>query len=301
MNWLAAHATELFRWYLRKFPLRDGKTFFYDRLHARLAPRERLVIAALAPGFRMQLDLQDPVQRKIYFYGDYDERYEARMVQRVLDPGEVFWDIGANIGYFTLLAASVLGNTGQVVAFEPGSAAYRCLQENIALNPYRHITSLQLAVTDQAGEAVLYQAGELADGGASLYGSGSEPVQETVKAITLDDLGREMALRPPDFLKIDVEGAELSVLRGAAGLIAAARPLILLEMKETTLAAAGASKAQIQDFLKSYGYLAAFPHRRRWYSAPEVTRAPSRNILWFAPSVHAHRAKAARLPVSGSF
>ena len=56
----------------------------------------------------MRLDLRDAVQRRMYFYGDYDERYEAQMIRRLLDKGEIFWDIGANIGYFSLLAAAVL-------------------------------------------------------------------------------------------------------------------------------------------------------------------------------------------------
>lgn len=293
---------ELFRGYLRSFPLRDGKAFCYRALNQRLAPPERFVVARLKPGFRMKLDLQDQVQRQIYFYGDYDERYEADMVRRLVDPGESFWDIGANIGYFSLLAATALQNTGQVVAFEPGNAAHARLTENIALNPYRNILPQKLAVSDQNGEAILYLAGDSADGGATLYGSSPErTIQEPVQKISLDEFGGQTELKAPDFLKIDVEGAELLVLRGAAGLLAQARPLVLLEMKEATLAAAGTGKGEIQEFLWQYGYRAAYPQRRRWYLAPEVEAVKSRNILWFNPAVAAHRQKMARLPLLGTY
>ena len=120
MNRFSSLSRSILRWYLRKFPLRDGKTFLYQRLSPRLTPPEPFVTAALDAGFSMKLDLRDEVQRRMYFYGDYDERYEAKMIRRLLDKGEIFWDIGANIGYFSLLAAATLQQSGQVIAFEPG-------------------------------------------------------------------------------------------------------------------------------------------------------------------------------------
>jgi hypothetical protein len=101
----------------------------------------------------------------------------------------------------------------------------------------------------------------------------------------------------PDFIKIDVEGAELLVLRGAEEILAAARPLLFLEMKEAALAAAGTTKEEIQVLLRQYGYRAAYPHRRKWYLAEEVTAVRSRNVLWFQPDASRHRHKTARLPL----
>lgn len=164
MNWFSSTSRDILRWYLRKFPLRDGKTFFYQRFSPRLTPPERFVTAALDAGFSMKLDFRDAVQRCMYFYGDYDERYEAKMIRRLLDKGEIFWDIGANIGYTSLLAAATLQHTGRVIAFEPGQVAYARLLDNIALNPFRNITTFNLAVTDREEEAALYLAAETADG-----------------------------------------------------------------------------------------------------------------------------------------
>jgi FkbM family methyltransferase len=298
MNWFSSTSREILRWYLRKFPLRDGKNFFYQRLSPGLTPAERFVTAVLDAGFSMKLDLQDAVQRRMYFYGDYDERYEAKMIRRLLDKGEIFWDIGANIGYFSLLAAATLQQSGQVIAFEPGRVAYARLMDNIALNPFGNITAFNLAVTDREGEAALYLAAETADGCASLYGAGPEvTAQESCRTVSLDGFAPSHALPGPDFIKIDVEGAELFVLRGAREMLAVSRPLLLVEMKAETLAASGTDKHEIQELLAGYGYVASYPYRRKWYRARDVSDVKSRNLLWFDPAVKAHREKTARLPI----
>jgi FkbM family methyltransferase len=289
---------EILRYYLRKFPLRDGKSFVYDRLSGPLTPEERFAAVDLDAGFRMRLDLQDPVQRRMYFYGDYDERYEARMIRKLLERGEVFWDVGANIGYFTLLAAATLQHTGQVQAFEPGREAYTRLQENIALNPYRNISTHNLAVTDREGAATLYLPTETADGRASLYAvDGQSDRTQTCRTVSLDALAGSQGLARPDFIKIDVEGAELLALRGAARILEESRPLLLVELKGGTLAAAGTGKHEIQELLSGYGYLAAFAHRRRWYLTRDVREAKGRNLLWFTPAAASHREKTARLGI----
>jgi FkbM family methyltransferase len=298
MNWFSFTIRDILRWYLRKFPLRDGKTFFYQRLSPRLTPPERFVTAAMDAGFSMRLDLQDAVQRRMYYYGDYDERYEAKMIRRLLDKGEVFWDIGANIGYFSLLAAAALQHSGRVIAFEPGQVSYARLLDNIGLNPFKNITTFNLAVTDREGEAALYSAAGTADGCASLYGAGPEvTAREICRTVSLDGFAPSHALPGPDFIKIDVEGAELFVLRGAREILAASRPLVLVELKSETLAASGTDKHEIQELLAAYGYVPSFPYRRKWYRARDVSEVKSRNLLWFDPAVRAHREKTARLPI----
>ncbi len=288
----------LFRWYLSKFPLRDGKAYLYARLHAGLKPPERYAVVRLDQGFRMNLDLQDPEQLKVYFYGHYHERYEADLVRRLLNDDDVFWDVGANVGYFTLVAATALANRGQIAAFEPGKNAYQRLTENVSLNPYRNIQTFDVAVSDREGEAVLHVAGDIADSSASLYPAGQTQVRhEVCRTVSLDHFRRVQGGHPPDLIKLDVEGAELAVLQGARGLISATPPLLLVEMEEKNLRAAGASKAAIQAFLKDYGYRAAHLRKGRWYATADLAGVKGRNIFWFNPDLEAHRRKAARLPV----
>jgi len=301
-SWLTAVGRNLCRWYLSKFPLRDGKAYFYERLHAVLKPADRYAVVRLDKGFRMKLDLADPEQLKVYFYGHYHERYEADLVQRLLEEDDVFWDVGANVGYFTLVAATALKNRGQIVAFEPGKNAYARLTENLALNAYRNIKTFPVAVTDREGEAVLHLLGDIADSSANLYQAGqAQAGQEVCRTVGLDHLRREEGLRPPDLIKLDAEGAELTVLQGAQGIISHTPPLLLMEMEEKNLLAAGASKAAVAQFLTGCGYRGAHLSKGRWCAAADLEGVKGRNIFWFNPDVLAHRQKAVRLPVQGKY
>ena len=299
-SWPKSGLRGLFRWYLSKFPLRDGKAFFYERLHAGLTPADRYAVVRLDKGFRMKLDLADPEQLKVYFYGHYHERYEADLVQRLLSGDDVFWDVGANVGYFTLVAATALNHRGRIVAFEPGKNAYARLTENLALNPWRNIQAYPVAVTDREGEAVLHLAGDIADSSASLYPAAQALAgQEICRTVALDQVLRSEGLRPPDLIKLDAEGAELAVLQGAPRLLADSPPLWLMEMEEKNLRAAGTSKATVAQCLTGYGYRAAHLAKGRWHATADLAAVKGRNIFWFNPTVPAHRQKAARLPVHG--
>lgn len=293
-------AREALRWYLGRFPWRDGKAFFYRRLHAKLAPPYGWVTVPLARGFTLRLDLADPEQRRLYFFGDYDERREADLITRVLAPGEIFWDVGANLGYFTLLAAACLKNTGQVVAFEPGQAAYAQLTANLALNPFTNILTCPVAVTDREGEAVLHSTPGLADGRANLFQPGAGQTEtEPVRTVTLDGWRSQEHQAPPDFIKLDVEGAEPATLTGAQATLAAGEPLLLVEMKEAVFQSLGTDRTAIQDFLRPQGYRPAGLVRGRWRLHRDVREIVSRNVLWLKPDLPRHRHKAARVPLEG--
>ncbi len=244
----------------------------------------------------MELDLLDPEQRKVYFFGHYHERYEAALVAGVLEPGEVFWDVGANIGYFSLVAAAAVGERGEVAAFEPGAAALARLRENVSLNSFPQVRIYHLAMADVDGEAVLYRTGGIADSSASLYpAAAGGAAGETCTTVTLDGLLKKEDLRPPDFVKLDVEGAELAALRGGAQILADFQPLLLVEMEEKNLQAAGASKAAIQTFLQGYGYRVAHLRKGRWRPLDDVNDTRGRNIFWFNPEIPKHREKAGRV------
>jgi FkbM family methyltransferase len=298
--WPKSALRGLFRWYLSKFPLRDGKAYFYARLHAGLAPADRYAVVRLDKGFRMQLDLADPEQLKVYFYGHYHERYEADLVQRLLSGDDVFWDVGANVGYFTLVAATALNHRGRIIAFEPGKNAYARLTENLALNPWRNIQVYPVAVTDREGEAVLHLAGDIADSSANLYqAAAAQAGSEVCRTVSLDHMLKEENFARPVLIKLDAEGAELAVLKGAHRLITDSPPLWLMEMEEKNLRAAGASKAAVAEFLTGCGYRAAHLSKGRWYATTDPAAVKGRNIFWFNPTIPVHRQKAARLPVEG--
>ena len=120
-------------------------------------------------------------------------------------------------------------------------------------------------------------------------------VGQQCRTVSLDHFRRERGLAPPHFLKVDVEGAELAVLRGAQEILATAAPLILLEMKESTLAAAGTDRQELHRLLQGFGYRPAFLRRGRWRRTDDLSQVKSRNILWFQEASDLHRHKAGRV------
>jgi FkbM family methyltransferase len=279
--WQTALRTFL-RLYLSRFPLRNGKGLLYDAFNEKLLPSQRFVIVAIRHDFRLNLDLSEPAQRKIYYFGDYDERHEISLIRRTLLPGDVFWDIGANIGFYTLTASTLVGPQGHVVAFEPAAHSWQSLTANLNLNPSANVQPVQTALSDRAGRAVLYRRADFADGGASLisradYHGDSEEVATT----TLDQFLAQSGSLPPTFMKIDVEGLEGNVLNGAQKILHSEQaPLILIEMNDPD---------RIGAILMAAGYHGAYLHRRRWYPAQSLAEVKSRNMLWFRPDSLLHR------------
>jgi len=270
------------RLYLSRFPLRNGKGRVYDALNEKLLPSERFITIPLHHGFRLKLDLSEPAQRKIYFFGDYDERHEITLLRRILLPGDIFWDVGANIGFYTLTASTLVGPEGRVVAFEPAAYAYESLSTNLSLNACANVQPVQIALSDYPGQAVLHRRADCADGGASLilradYHADTEEVTTT----TLDLFLAQSGSPPPTFIKIDVEGLEGNVLSGGQNILQGEQPpLILIEMNDPD---------SIGAILTAAGYQGAYLHRRRWYPARNPAQVKSRNMLWFRTDSRLHR------------
>ena len=193
------------------------------------------------------------------FFGDiigchihYSGWYELPVVRAVvpfLGPDTVFVDVGANIGQYTLLASPFVR---QVIAFEPNPATYALLEGNVRRNRLRNVSLYQAAVSSSDGEAFIFDSDPGNHGGASMQGA------EGGKRITtraLDSVLDERACKEGRlFLKVDVEGAELDVLRGAAPLIEMCKPTILVEVLETNQNRFGRTGADILDALRDHGY-----------------------------------------------
>lgn len=272
---------EIIRLYLKSFPLRDGKMFIYHLFNKSLAPSQGSLEVEMRPGFKMKLDLNENSQRMMYFFGNYDERHEITMLQRVLGPGDIFWDVGANVGFYTLMASRLVGNAGLVIAFEPGTDSWRALMDNLNLNRTTNVLPFKMAVSDDYGWVTLYSQEDLADGGASIIPRPGQPFREEVcPAINLDRFHRDLGRKAPTFIKIDVEGAEERVLKGGRQLLAGnSPPLLLVEMND---------RQALGTFLQGLGFAGAHLHRRKWYLCQDLARAKSRNMLWFRPDQDWH-------------
>ena len=123
------------------------------RIQEWLIPHRGVVRAKLF-GLDMEFDLSDVIQRDMYA-GMYDP-FETRRLRRFLRPGMVVADVGANIGYYTWLAASAIGPTGRVLAFEPGPYAFDRLQRVVRENGVRAVECVNVALSDRAGRGTLY-------------------------------------------------------------------------------------------------------------------------------------------------
>ena len=139
------------------------------------------------------------------------EPYTTAIFRQVITENMNIVDIGANIGYFSLLAASIIGNKGKVFAFEPDPDNYEILVKNIKLNGYKNVVSLPKAVSNKNGTSTFFQYDPT--GWSSFFSSNANPVGViSVETVTLDDYFSNIGLI--DVVKIDVEGAEILVLEG---------------------------------------------------------------------------------------
>lgn len=191
--------------------------------------RRHLTIVPLArplEGHRMRLNWQ---MQASYGFGTYEPEV-VRAVQSVVCPGWVTVDIGANIGYFTLLLAKLVGPRGRVIVFEPLPENFDVLRENVDLNGYRNVILEPKAVLDTPGSARLYRQREhLLTGTASVVqGQG---VGLRVPAVSLDAYLDAIGERV-NFVKIDVEGAEAAVLNGMRRTLTEDRPGVLVELHD---------------------------------------------------------------------
>jgi FkbM family methyltransferase len=154
-----------------------------------------------------------------------------RAIADALAPGAVFYDIGACVGFFSVIGARLVGPTGAVYAFEPVPANVAALRHNAALNGFAHLEVFDAAVSSRSGDSGLQLVGNST--GAKLLEAGEDDRSAgtiAVRTVTIDELVASGRTRPPTALKVDVEGAELEVMRGAAETLRAHRPTIICEM-----------------------------------------------------------------------
>ncbi len=248
----------LVRSYTLHFPVYIGKERLVHFLrHWFVVPGETL-IDRMESGARIALDLQEHIQRYIFFFGYYEADL-SRYVRSLLRPEMVFVDVGANIGQYTLLAAQSLGIEGIVYAFEPEPRNFAGLMGNIALNQFSNIEALQVAVADYGGETSFFvnldDRDTLNCGTHSMRFKQEVGKQKEIKVkVTMLDQALADALRV-DMIKIDTEGAELSVLRGAETILRKFKPRLFFEAEEVNTQAFGYSTVQLKEYVRSLGYV----------------------------------------------
>jgi FkbM family methyltransferase len=198
------------------------------RLVAKTWLREGVVrTILLGPSRGLRYRVMTPFRAPII--GGWEPAAQRLMVQHVA-PGSVAYDIGANIGIHTLLLSRLVGRQGQVYAFEPVPALFARLCENVRLNPgLPAARPVQLALGDHGGTAAFYTGHHA--GAGHLAASGPQTGDRIlVSTSVLDEFVYREHHAPPGFMKIDVEGAEGSVLVGAEQVLSNARPIVMVDL-----------------------------------------------------------------------
>jgi FkbM family methyltransferase len=198
---------------------------------------------AIARGPAAGLLLRLPPSSSIWVSGKVEERVQ-RVVADLLVPEDVFFDIGANLGFFTVLAARLVGPAGRVIAFEPHPDNAERLRRNVELNGFANVTIVRKVVSDTSGRQLLDAASTATASVTTSAGASSEAID--VPAISIDDFLASQPTLAPKLVKIDVEGHEEETLRGMATTLTLHRPLIVCELH--------AAAPRIASLLADAGY-----------------------------------------------
>lgn len=188
-----------------------------------------------------------------------DEGYEPEtkaLLSSFLRPGMVFVDLGANEGFFSVVASRLVGTTGKVLAIEPQTRLGPVIRRNLELNNATNVTLAQVAVSAEAGVAEFNLAPDTNSGSSGLTRATryANPTQ-AVRTLTLDACLQEHNLSKVDVMKIDIEGYEYEAVLGAKELFRSQMVRrVLIEIHENLLSARGRSPQDITDFLLSCGY-----------------------------------------------
>jgi FkbM family methyltransferase len=181
--------------------------------------------------------------------------YEPHLSQAIVDvlrPGDTFVDVGANVGWFALLAAARVGPSGQVLAIEADAANVELLCRSAHQNGFTNLLALPVAASDRAGLLVLQRLGG-SNGAVFALAGQTAPGDRYVPGVPLDGLSG--LLHRLDVMKVDVEGAELMVLRGAAELVRQHRPHLFFEYSPGMLARLpGSSVGELDQWIHGLGY-----------------------------------------------
>jgi FkbM family methyltransferase len=225
-------------------------------LNVALVPRGRRVIRHVhIQGFEMLVLAQEDVGRIINLFGDFEPE-ETAFFRTLIKPGDTCLDIGGNVGYFSMLMAQCAPQ-GVVHVFEPIPLNAQLIRTNAELNDFTNITVNNVALAEEKGTAEFSVSVDSAYSSLHATGRYAEAKIIAVPLWTLDDYVTEHRLSNIALMKVDVEGAEEMVLKGAARMLTdpATRPsVIMLELVDVNLLPFGSSIAAIVDRMVSLGY-----------------------------------------------
>lgn len=202
-------------------------------------------------------ELNEHISSQIFWFG-YHSRDELLYLDKILKSNMVFIDVGANRGEFTIFAAKRLEN-GKIISFEPVTKMFKELKRNVDLNNFKNIKIIKKGAGDKKQQISIYGTSNkffdntINEGLFTVYKSADcNKFLEKIDVVVMDEiLSKENRI---DIIKIDIEGGELPALMGAENIIKKFKPIIILEICDKNLKAAGYNSKNLLNFLKKYNY-----------------------------------------------
>lgn len=213
---------------------------------------------------------------------------------KILQPGDTFIDIGAHVGYFTVMASMAVGETGRVIAVEPDGENRDALLRQISLNRCENVTIVPCCMGDREGDVEFYINSDN-DGGHALWNPASHPFNERsrqrvikrlCRMVTLDSiLASRCDIPPIRAIKIDAEGCEAGIIRGGIGTIQRHRvPFLFIEINHHALHEMGTSAAELVSLIASNGY-GGYLVTVEGVEITGIRKLPPEAVSWSLPGV----------------
>ncbi|MEH6374513.1 FkbM family methyltransferase [Streptomyces sp. KLMMK] len=286
----AESLVSLGRWYMRHAPGSLGKAPLAAQClnpYLRDHPRRRVTRSRLGASFAVET--QDLIQRYIYMFGVW-EPHLTRWLSRRLRPGDGFIDVGSNLGYFSVLASRLVGEEGHVVAVEASPTVHERGLAQARLNGCRNIRAVNTAVSDSHGVLTFTLASSRNIGANSIVPyNGPAEASFAIQARPLPEVLTAAEVATARVIKVDVEGAEGSVVRGMVPLLDRLRSdaEITIEVSPERMAQLGDSADELLATMREYGFHAyriANDYSAASYPAA-LRRAPLAPVRWRGPVV----------------
>jgi FkbM family methyltransferase len=232
------------------------KSFYWD--YCCHHNSDKPLIAKFDKNLKARVWPGDVIGRGLYVTSRHEQQ-EVNFLKHVLKPGIVFFDIGANMGFYSLIASKRVGANGQVHSFEPNPRMFKELKYNVNLNGLNNVKLNRLALSDKPGIAQLSRY----ERGKEVYGSLSQNIYPGAKVIgyddvavdTIDKYNKKEEINRVDVIKVDVEGAEFLVFKGAKALLSSSNgPVILFEMSQSFLDGFNTTCREVAKHLMNFNY-----------------------------------------------
>ncbi|HWJ69473.1 MAG TPA: FkbM family methyltransferase [Sphingobium sp.] len=221
--------------------------------NARWAGLGQVWVRGKLHGYEMPIDLASWSNRQTYFLGRYYDSQNQLAIKALVGPGDTVADIGGNEGMISLMAAHMVGPQGKVITFEPNPGPRARMEQSLRRNKIDWVDLRPLGLSDEP--AILTLSIPRVNSGEGTFGQSAYEAEDTTTIEVPVSVGdRELAEETPRFIKIDVEGFELHVLRGLRETLVRAKPIVTIEIISQHLAHAGTTASEVAAELLSAGY-----------------------------------------------